>query len=66
MSGPTRFRILAIVTVINFSKHVFTLQYRFGEILFPENQHQRRRATNQIDSAAFLEKIGNKKTDGQF
>lgn len=54
MSGPTRFKMLAIVTVIKVSViNVFTLPYRRGEIVFPENEFIGRVATNQIDSRAF-------------
>ena len=66
MSGPTRFRILAIVTVINFSKHVFTLQYRFVQIVFPENELQGPTSDKPDRFGTFFEKVGNKKADQEF
>ena len=66
MSGPTRFRILAIVTVINFSKRVFTLQYRFGEIVFPESELQQPTSDKLGRFGSFLKKSGIRKADPEF
>jgi hypothetical protein len=65
MSGPTRFRMLAIVTVINFSKNVFTLQYRFFEIVFPKNDLQRPTSDKSDRFSTFFEKVGNKKAKSE-
>jgi hypothetical protein len=54
------------VTVINFSKHVFTLQYRSGEIVFPENELQGPTSEKSDRFGSFFEKVGNKKANREF
>lgn len=62
MSGPTRFRMLAIATVIKISIiNVFTFQYRFGEVLFPRNEFRSPTHRKKRVISSFLEKGGNKK-----